>query len=85
MAETDLPSDALLAIRLTQARAIVAALERGDEVEADRILDEIGRARENQLFQEVCRLTRQLHDALVGFTADSKLVDFTENDIPDAR
>lgn len=77
--------DVSLPTRLAQARAIVAALERGDEVEADRILDEIGRLRENQLFQEVCRLTRQLHDALVGFMTDSKLVELTENDIPDAR
>ncbi len=77
--------DASPPTRLAQARAIVAALERGDEVEADRILDEIGRLRENQLFQEVCRLTRQLHDALVGFMADSKLVELTENDIPNAR
>lgn len=77
--------DTQLAARLVQARAIVAALERGDEAEADRILDEIGRAREHQLFQELCRITRQLHDALVGFMADSKLVELAENDIPDAR
>lgn len=78
-------SDTVPSARLAQVRAIVAALERGDEAEADRILDEIGRMREQQLFQEVCRLTRQLHDALVGFMADSKLVELTENDIPNAR
>ncbi len=71
--------------RLVKARAVVAALEQGDEVEAERILDEMGRVRENQLFQEICRLTRQLHDALAAFSADAKLVDLTENHIPDAR
>lgn len=74
-----------LAGRLAQARAVVAALERGDEAEADRILDELGRIRKSQLFQELCRLTRHLHDALTGFMADTRLVELTENDIPDAR
>ncbi|GAB4352353.1 MAG: protein phosphatase CheZ [Methylohalobius crimeensis] len=78
--------DDSLEARLQQARAVVAALERGDEAEADRILDEeIGRLRESQMFQEICRLTRQLHDAMAGFMTDSKLSDLTENDIPDAR
>lgn len=74
-----------LETRLKSARAVVAALERGDAAEADRILDEIGRLRDDRLFQEVCRLTRQLHDALTGFMADSRLAELTENDIPDAR
>ncbi|GAB6068070.1 protein phosphatase CheZ [Methylothermus subterraneus] len=71
--------------RLDQARALVAALERGDEAEAEQILDELKGAREEQVFQELCRLTRRLHDALSAFVADSKLVELTENDIPDAR
>jgi chemotaxis protein CheZ len=71
--------------RLAKARAVVAALERGDETEAERILDEMWRVRENRLFEEICRLTRQLHEALGTFSADVKLADLTENAIPDAR
>lgn len=85
MAEIAASSDVPLAMRLAQARAVVAALDRGDEAEADRILDELGRLRENQLFQELCRLARRLHDALAGFMVDSRLVELTESDIPDAR
>ncbi|MCX8048638.1 MAG: protein phosphatase CheZ [Methylohalobius sp.] len=71
--------------RLEQARALVAALERGDVATADRVVDEIGRLREKQLFQELCQLTRQLHDALASFLADAQLAELAANDIPDAR
>lgn len=43
--------------RIEQARALLAALERGDDESADRILDEIGRVRETLMFQEVGKLT----------------------------
>lgn len=71
--------------RIGQALALVSALEQGDHKEADRILDEIGRLRETALFQEVGRLTRQLHDTLSSFAVDDRLADLTEKDIPDAK
>lgn len=77
--------DDALSDRLNRARALVEALEQGNEADADRILDEIGRVRESLLFQEIGKLTRQLHDALTGFMVDSKLVDLTEKEIPNAQ
>ncbi|HEB77988.1 MAG TPA: protein phosphatase CheZ [Methylothermaceae bacterium] len=77
--------DASLEARLSRARALVAALEQGDEVEADRVLDEIGQVRQSVLFQEIGQLTRQLHDALTAFTLDARLAELTEHEIPDAR
>jgi chemotaxis protein CheZ len=71
--------------RVEQALALLAALERGDQAEADRIMDDISRVRETVLFQEVGRLTRQLHDTLASFAVDAKLADLTEKDIPDAK
>ncbi len=71
--------------RLVRAKALVAALEQGEEEEADRILDEIGRVRQSMLFQQIGRLTRQLHDAISGFVVDSKLTQLTHSEIPDAR
>ena len=71
--------------RIEQALALVAALEKGDQVEADRLLDDISRLRETALFQEVGRLTRQLHDTLASFALDDRLADLTEKDIPDAK
>jgi len=71
--------------RIEQARALLAALERGDDESADRILDEIGRVRETLMFQEVGKLTRQLHDTLANFALDEKIADLTEKEIPDAK
>ncbi len=71
--------------RIEQALALVAALEQGDQAQADRIVDDIGRVRELALFQEVWRLTRQLHDTLASFAVDDKLADLTEKEIPDAK
>jgi len=71
--------------RLALAKDLVIALEQGNEVTADKLLDEMAGLRESQLFQEVGRLTRQLHDTMVGFTMDSKITAMTEQDIPDAK
>ncbi len=72
-------------IRLALAKDLVVALEQGHESTVDSLLDQITGLRDNQLFQEVGRLTRQLHDTMAGFTADSKMAQMTENDIPDAK
>lgn len=70
---------------LTSAKELVAALENGDEAAADSILDQIAGLRETQLFQEIGRLTRQLHDTMVSFAVDSKIAEMAEHDIPDAK
>jgi len=72
-------------IRLSLARNLVKALEQENESVADGLLDEIAGLRESQLFQEVGRLTRQLHDTMADFTIDSKITAMTKNDIPDAK
>ncbi|MCQ8182871.1 protein phosphatase CheZ [Methylomonas sp. SURF-1] len=70
---------------LSLARELVAALEKGDEAVADEILDQVAGVRETQLFKEVGRLTRQLHDTMVSFSVDSKITAMAEHDIPDAK
>jgi chemotaxis protein CheZ len=70
---------------LDKARELVRALERRDAGDADRILDDLTRLRERELFQELGKLTRTLHDALNGFRFDSKISALAERDIPDAR
>ncbi len=72
-------------LRLALAKDLVIALEQGNELEADKLLDKIAGQKESQLFQEVGQLTRQLHDTMVGFSLDSKITSMTENDIPDAK
>ncbi len=70
---------------LSLAKDLVAALENGDEALADGLLDELAGVRETQLFKELGRLTRQLHDAMVSFSVDAKITSMTEYDIPDAK
>jgi len=71
--------------RLALAKDLVKALEDDNETKADEILDEIAGLRESQLFQEIGKLTRQLHDTLGSFEIDAKVAKLTENDIPDAK
>lgn len=71
--------------RLMLARELVVALEKGDEVAADHLLDSIAGIRETLLFKEVGRLTRQLHDTMRSFAVDSKISELSEHDIPDAK
>jgi len=71
--------------RLLLAKDLVKALENNDETKADEILDQISGMRESMLFQEVGRLTRQLHDTMNSFALDSKMVELTSKDIPDAK
>jgi len=71
--------------RLTLAKDLVTALEQGKEASVDTLLTEIAGVQEGQLFQEVGKLTRQLHDTMTGFSVDSKITSMTEHDIPDAK
>jgi len=71
--------------RRAHARALLAHIESGNHTEADRVLDELTRLRETALFQELGKLTRDLHDALNAFRLDTRLSDLTTVDIPDAK
>ena len=70
---------------LVQARALIEHLEADNEREVDRLLDELTRVREGTLFQELGRLTRDLHEALNNFRLDTRISEITEKDIPDAK
>ncbi len=70
--------------RLEKARALVAHLEAGNEQQADEILSELKGGCDDELFQEVGRLTRELHEAINGFLLDERVAEMAEKDIPDA-
>jgi chemotaxis protein CheZ len=72
-------------VLLDTARALVSAIEAGDEAETQTQLTAITQIQQNDLFHEVGKLTRELHDALNNFNVDSRLVDLTEKDMPDTR
>ena len=70
---------------LAQARQLVLEIEAGNDEVAANLLDELSRKRETGLFQELGKLTRELHDAFANFQLDSKIASLTEHDIPDAK
>lgn len=71
--------------RLVLAKDLVKHLEAGDEAKANSVVDEITSIRESDLFQEVGRMTRELHDAMLSFANDTRVTDITEDELPDAK
>lgn len=69
---------------LAQAEQLVLEMQKGNETNAAYLLECISSAREKLLYEEVGKMTRQLHDSLQSFREDSRLANMTQ-DIPDAR
>ncbi|GGO67463.1 protein phosphatase CheZ [Bowmanella pacifica] len=72
-------------ISLEDARQLVALLEQGDNQGAAQLLESITMADSMELFAEVGKLTRQLHDSLNNFQLDARIADLAQEDIPDAQ
>ncbi len=72
-------------MRLSLARSLVESLEKGDVSESDRLIGTLVEQHESKLFQEIGKLTRQLHDAMHSFRDDSRISEIAESRIPDAR
>ena len=67
------------------AQELARCLQAGESEQAERLLDELTDVRETELFRELGRLTRQLHESLNTFRLDSRLSELNQYDIPDAR
>ncbi|BDF94998.1 protein phosphatase CheZ [Pseudoalteromonas haloplanktis] len=72
-------------ISLEQARQLVVYLENGEQDKADQLIIDAASKEQSELFAEVGKLTRQLHDALKNFELDTRLADLTTEAIPDAK
>lgn len=70
---------------LDQAKELVRSLETGNEADARRALDNLSRGRDYNLFSELGKLTRELHEALNSFQLDSRIAEIAGQDIPDAQ
>lgn len=70
---------------LNRARQLVEHLESGNVDAATGVLDELTLLRESELFKEVGKLTRQVHDALVNFEFDETVQSLASCDISDAK
>ncbi|WP_339724898.1 protein phosphatase CheZ [uncultured Paraglaciecola sp.] len=72
-------------ISLDDAKKLVTLLENGDNQGAQDLLESAGAQNSVELFAEVGKLTRQLHDSLNNFQLDPRIVDMANEDIPDAQ
>ncbi|MFC1748963.1 protein phosphatase CheZ [Pseudomonadota bacterium] len=70
---------------LENAKKLVEYIEKGDDVSTVQLIEELSAMRESDLFMELGKLTRDLHDTISGFQLDSKIFDMTSKDIPDAK
>lgn len=71
--------------QLDLARQLVRHLEAGELTEATHAIRQLRIPHERELFEELGKLTRDLHEALNSFRGDSRLVELTRDEIPDAK
>ncbi len=67
------------------AKKLVEYIEQDNCEDASKALEDLSALRESHLFQELGKLTRDLHDALMGFQVDSRMASIAEHEIPDAK
>lgn len=72
-------------ISLKQAKQLVEWLEAGEQSKADQWLDDFQQEHDDKLFTSVGQLTRDLHEALQDFQLDPRIMQLTQDDLPDAQ
>lgn len=70
---------------IARVKDLLVCLENGNEVDAIEIIDELTSIRETELYQDMGKLTRELHDAISNFGMDDSINIMAEKSIPDAR
>lgn len=72
-------------ITLEQARELVQLLEMEQQEAANELVQGLAVPGSSELFAEVGKLTRQLHDSLKNFQVDPAIDSLLTEDIPDAK
>ena len=70
---------------IARVKDLLFCMEKGNEEDAIEIIDELTSVRETELYQDMGKLTRELHDAISNFGMDDSISELAEHDIPDAR
>ena len=70
--------------RILQAQELLAHLQAGEVEQADAIVRGWATVHEGTIFQELGRITRELHEAINGVLLDSRLQHIVNEEIPDA-
>jgi chemotaxis protein CheZ len=72
-------------ISLEDAKKLVTLIESGDNQSAHELLESASGQSSVELFAEVGKLTRQLHDSLNNFQLVPRIINMANEDIPDAQ
>ena len=72
---------------LEKAQLLVSSLESSESSDGqlEGVIDEINNLRDNSLFKELGKMTREIHDSIMNFRMDSRISDLASVDIPDAK
>lgn len=70
---------------IARVKDLLVCLENGNEMGAVEVIDELTSIRETDLYQDMGKLTRELHDAIANFGMDERITVMAEQSIPDAR
>jgi len=72
---------------LERAQELIASLDSAEtsDEQIESQLDELNNLRDNSLFKELGKLTREIHDSIMTFRMDNRIADLAEVDIPDAK
>lgn len=77
-------NDETLDPKLELARELVKRLEQGEHTSADTVLAELTGFGDSVLFQEVGRLTRNIHESIKSFVLDADMEQLVTTAVPDA-
>ncbi|MDH5764408.1 MAG: protein phosphatase CheZ [Gammaproteobacteria bacterium] len=72
---------------LAKTKNLVSLLEENNasDEEIESALGEIVTAGESRLFHELGKMTREIHEAIMSFRMDSKIINLAQTDFPDAK
>ncbi len=70
---------------LARLNELGEALNQSDNDSANRLIGELTTLRESTLFQELGKITREIHNSINAFSDDQRVVELTEEEIPDAK
>ena len=70
---------------LSRINALGKSINAGDIQQTNKLIEELTTLRESALFQEVGKLTREIHDFIKFFGDDPGIAELTQDNFPDAR
>ena len=70
---------------IAKVKNLLACMESGDLEKTQDQFEELVEVRENEMYQEIGKLTRELHESINTFAQDDSLLNIAEDEFPDAR